>query len=109
MACRRVVLQNRGGREVVVDGEDFLLDALEDAGVVLPYGCRYGGCITCAAKLLSGEVEQSRAEALKPSQLAAGYILPCVARPLSDCVLEVGVESHDNLYRNPFQNPKGFR
>ena len=29
----------------------------------------------------------------------------CVARPLSDCTLEVGVESHDTLYRNPFLDP----
>jgi len=26
----------------------------------------------------------------------------CVARPISDCTLEVGVDSHDLLYRNPF-------
>mgnify|MGYP007000440850 len=31
-----------------------------------------------------------------------GYILLCVAKPREDCVLEVGVESHDNLYQNPF-------
>ena len=29
----------------------------------------------------------------------------CVARAISDCTLEVGVESHDNLYRNPFIDP----
>ena len=28
-----------------------LLDELRDQGVDLPYGCKYGGCITCAAKL----------------------------------------------------------
>jgi ferredoxin len=28
-----------------------------------------------------------------------------VARPLSDCTLDVGVESHDKLYRNPFADP----
>ncbi len=25
--------------------------------------------------------------------------------PLSDCTLEIGVESHDKLYRNPFLDP----
>ena len=29
----------------------------------------------------------------------------CVARPLSDITLEIGVESHDRLYRNPFLDP----
>ena len=32
-------------------------------------------------------------------------MLLCVARPKSDCTLDVGVESHDMLYRNPFQSP----
>jgi len=34
-------------------------------------------------------------------------VLLCVARPLSDCTLAVGVDSHDTLYRNPFQSPLG--
>ena len=41
----------------------------------------------------------------KLRQLAAGYVLLCIARPLSDCSFDVGVESHDRLYRNPFASP----
>ena len=43
--------------------------------------------------------------ALNNKQLRDGYILLCVARPMEDCTLEVGVESHDLLYRNPFAFP----
>jgi len=100
-----VFLANRGGVCFAVDGCLPLLDALEDQGVSLPYGCRYGGCVSCAAKLLSGEVDQRAGVALNSRQIAAGYVLLCVARPLSDCTLEVGVESHDMLYRNPFKDP----
>jgi ferredoxin len=82
-----------------------LLDALEAQGVSLPYGCRYGGCISCAAKLLSGEIDQRAGVALNGRQLADGYVLLCVARPLADCTFDVGVESHDRLYRNPFASP----
>jgi len=28
-----------------------------------------------------------------------------VARAQSDCTLEIGTESHDRLYRNPFLDP----
>lgn len=98
-------LANRGDLTFQVEGIATLLVALESHGVSLPYGCRYGGCISCAAKLLSGEIDQSEGVALNGRQLADGYVLLCVARPLSDCTLEVGVESHDKLYRNPFQSP----
>lgn len=100
-----VTLANRGGRSYAVDGNRPLLDALERRGESLPYGCRYGGCISCAAKLLAGEVDQSAGVALNGRQLANGYVLLCVAQPRSDCTLDVGVESHDRLYRNPFQSP----
>ena len=100
-----VTLANHGGRSVAVDSHRPLLDSLEEHGVSLPYGCRYGGCISCAAKLIHGEVDQSQGVALNGRQLNHGYVLLCVARPRSDCTLDVGVESHDMLYRNPFQSP----
>jgi ferredoxin len=100
-----ITLANQGEGVFQVDGDTPLLDTLEAGGVSLPYGCRYGGCISCAARLLAGEVDQSDGVALNGRQLADGYVLLCVARPLTDCTLEVGVDSHDRLYRNPFQSP----
>ncbi len=101
----RITLENRGATVLEVDARIPLLNSLEAHGVSLPYGCRYGGCISCAAKLLEGEVDQRGAVALNNRQLADGYILLCVARPMSDCRLAVGVDSHDQLYRNPFASP----
>jgi ferredoxin len=100
-----ITLANQGGRTFSVDRRKPLLDSLEGQGVSLPYGCRYGGCISCAAKLLSGAVDQRAGVALNGRQLADGYVLLCIARPKSDCTFNVGVESHDTLYRNPFQSP----
>ncbi len=100
-----ITLANQGGQSFEADGDKPLLDTLEEHGVSLPYGCRYGGCISCAAKLLDGEVDQSEGVALNGRQMYDGYVLLCVARPQSDCTFDVGVESHDKLYRNPFQSP----
>jgi ferredoxin len=100
-----ITIHNQGGQAFEVDGDTPLLDTLEKHGLSLPYGCRYGGCISCAAKLLEGEVDQSNGVALNGRQIRDGYVLLCVARPQSDCTLDVGVESHDKLYRNPFQSP----
>ena len=56
-------------------------------------------------ELTAGEVDQRRQVALNNRQISNGYIILCVARPLSDITLEIGVESHDKLYRNPFLDP----
>ena len=101
----RITLANRDGQSFEVADDHVILHVLEEHGVSLPYGCRYGGCISCAAKLLAGEVDQSEGVALNKRQMADGYVLLCVARPESDCILDVGVESHDKLYRNPFKSP----
>ena len=96
-----VELRNAGVTLRVADGQPIYKAAL-DAGVQLPIGCDYGGCITCAAKLIEGRVRQPGASALNSRQSKAGYILLCVAQPKSDCVIEEGVESHGELYQNPF-------
>ena len=100
-----ITLTNQGCGTYRVNRHKPLLNTLEAQGVSLPYGCKYGGCITCAAKLIDGKVDQRAATALNNRQLRQGYILLCIARPLSDCTLAVGVESHDQLYRNPFADP----
>jgi ferredoxin len=100
-----ITLANRGGAAFEVDRRKPLLQSLREHGVDLPYGCKYGGCISCAAKLISGKVNQQTQVALNRRQINNGYVVLCVARPMSDCTLEVGVESHDKLYRNPFLDP----
>jgi ferredoxin len=100
-----ITLANRGGAAFKVDHRRPLLQSLREQGVDLPYGCKYGGCISCAARLVSGNVNQRTQRALNNRQLNNGYIILCVARPMSDCTLEVGVDSHDRLYRNPFLDP----
>ena len=102
---RTITLTNRAGATYTVDDRRPLLETLRDQGVDLPYGCKYGGCITSAAKLIAGEVDQRRQVALNNRQINNGYVLLCIARPLSDCSLEIGTDSHDKLYRNPFLDP----
>ncbi len=101
MNTYKVELRNSGITIDVAYDQPIYKAALE-AGVQLPIGCDYGGCITCAAKLVSGNVKQPGATALNRRQSKAGYILLCVSRPVSDCVIEDGVESHNELYLNPF-------
>ena len=102
---KTITLANRDNASFSVAGRRPLLDELRDQGVDLPYGCKYGGCITCAAKLIEGEVDQRAQVALNNRQIANGYIILCVARAKSDCTFDIGTESHDKLYRNPFLDP----
>ena len=102
---KKITIANRNNTTYEVKGNKPLLLELRLLGVDLPYGCQYGGCITCAAKLIEGEIDQRSQVALNNRQINNGYIILCVARPKTDCTIEIGVESHDKLYRNPFLDP----
>ena len=101
----KITIVNRNNTIFEVKGTKPLLLELRSQGLDLPYGCQYGGCITCAAKLINGEVDQRSQVALNNRQINNGYVILCVARAKTDCTFEIGVESHDKLYRNPFIDP----
>ena len=101
----KITIANRNNIIFEVKGTKPLLSELRSQGLDLPYGCQYGGCITCAAKLINGEVDQRPQVALNNRQINNGYVILCVARAKTDCTFDIGVESHDKLYRNPFIDP----
>ncbi|GAA1736685.1 2Fe-2S iron-sulfur cluster-binding protein [Luedemannella helvata] len=74
------------GRESTVrmrPGERVLDAALRVRGE-LPYSCRGGVCATCRARVTDGEVSMARDYALRPAEVAAGYVLTCQSTPLTD-------------------------
>jgi ferredoxin len=63
-------------------GEDeYILDAAFEAGYNLPSMCLQGFCLTCASRLLNGEVDQSDAIRYYPEDKEAGFVLICSAKP----------------------------
>lgn len=77
------------GLQYDVEGDLTLLEAASFGRVKLPSSCRNGTCRTCMCKLVSGTVDYTIAwPGLLPEEKAEGYVLPCVARPTSNVVLD---------------------
>lgn len=82
-----------GLKVIKVNGDTCIQDAAEDAGIKLPRQCRTGACSSCAARLVSGRIDQSLQDFLSDEQIKNGFVLLCVSYPLSDCVIKTDQEN----------------
>jgi ferredoxin len=66
-----------------------LLESARLADVVLPSSCRNGTCRECMCRMISGRVKYKiEWPGLSAEEKADGFILPCVACPESDVVID---------------------
>jgi ferredoxin len=77
----------------VPDTESILNEAAEH-GIKIPFECVLGACAMCQGKLINGTIDQSEQIFLSDRQMEEGYVLLCVAKPTSDCTLEVELENY---------------
>ncbi|RZK16063.1 MAG: ferredoxin--NADP reductase, partial [Hymenobacter sp.] len=91
VTSRSVTLHYEGSEYVVnVPVGKTILDAALDEDIDLPYSCQAGLCTACRGKCLSGKVHLDEREGLSDAELAKGYVLTCVAHPLTaDVVIEI--------------------
>lgn len=71
------------------DSYESLLDLAEANGVDIETQCEAGVCGTCKTKMISGKVDMEVQDGLEEEDVAQNMILPCVAVPLTDLVLEI--------------------
>ena len=76
----------RSGKTVKVDGATALMDAGEDAGIRMPFGCRMGICQSCVVSLVDGHVRDLRTGA---EHEPGTRVQTCVSAASGDCTLDV--------------------
>ena len=81
---------SRSGSVVEADGATTLLDAGEDAGVLMPSGCRMGICFGCVVGLREGTVRDLRSGETTTAVPEDGIrIQTCVSAAAGACELDI--------------------
>ena len=75
------------GKTVEVDGATTVLEAGEQAGIGMPYGCRMGICHTCTITMVSGKIRDLRNgdEFGNPNE----PVQTCVTAAVGDCTFDI--------------------
>jgi len=76
----------RSGKTLTVDAATPLMDAGEQVGVQMPFGCRMGICQSCVVGLLDGHVRDLRTGVEKEP---GTRIQTCISAASGDCVLDI--------------------
>jgi ferredoxin-NADP reductase len=81
-----ITFQN-SGKSTEADGSTTIMEAGEEAGVGMPYGCRMGICHTCTLTLVEGTVRDLRSgdETSGPNE----PIQTCITAAAGDCTLDI--------------------
>ena len=80
------------GKTIELASNETILDQAEDEGMDLPYACRQGQCVSCAAHIPDGPgdefVTHFKQETFSDEEIGDGYILTCVAYPKASFSIE---------------------
>lgn len=76
----------RSGKTVEVDAATPLMEAGEEAGIRMPFGCRMGICQSCVVGLVEGHVRDLRTGV---EHEPGSRVQTCVSAASGDCVLDV--------------------
>ena len=72
---------------ICVQPHETILEAALEADLDIPYSCQAGMCTACMGLCKSGTVAMDEEDGLTPGEIQKGYILTCVAHPMSDGIV----------------------
>ncbi|OBI77262.1 ferredoxin reductase [Mycobacterium asiaticum] len=76
----------RSGKSVTADAATSVMDAGENAGVQMPFGCRMGICQSCVVELIDGHVRDLRTGR---EHDPGTRVQTCVSAASGDCVIDI--------------------
>lgn len=105
----RVILNAPEGRfSIFCAADEFIWNAAAAAGIPLPAICHQGRCLTCAARLVNGEFDQTAASSYFAKDREAGFLLLCTAQPRRDLVLDTHQQDQMRAFRNAHGLPAPY-
>ena len=88
-----------------ITGNQHILDIALAEGQDLPYSCLQGWCLSCAARILSGTVNQEDSHRFFEADRKDGFALLCTGKPESDLIIKTHQSEEMKLSRKKNKLP----
>jgi ring-1,2-phenylacetyl-CoA epoxidase subunit PaaE len=83
-----VIINYEGKKyDILVKPHETILEAALNQDLDLPYSCQAGMCTACMGKCVAGTISMDEEDGLTDKEIKEGYLLTCVAHPLSAGVI----------------------
>lgn len=90
-------LDNEDYGTIVVDADEYILDAAEEYGFSWPYACRGGACANCSAILKGGEIDIHTQQILPEEAIQEKNArLTCIGSPAAEDIKLVYNAKHED-------------
>jgi ring-1,2-phenylacetyl-CoA epoxidase subunit PaaE len=88
LKVQKITLRYEGkDHSVEVQPHETILEAALNADIDIPYSCQAGMCTACMGLCTQGQVMMDEEDGLTDTEIKKGYVLTCVAHPMSDDVI----------------------
>ena len=90
-ASKVTILLDGEEHEIAVKSNEVILEEALNNDLDMPYSCQSGLCTACRGRCLEGKASVDDAEGLSQAEIDEGFVLTCVAKPLTDSIkIEMG-------------------
>ncbi len=88
LKVQKITLRYEGkDHSVEVKPHETILEAALNADIDIPYSCQAGMCTACMGLCTQGHVMMDEEDGLTDTEIKKGYVLTCVAHPMSGDVI----------------------
>jgi len=78
-----------GDKEIISQSDETVLDSLLREGIVIPHGCRQGGCFSCIIFSQDANPPKMAQEGLSEEQTKNNGFFACLCKPEQDMTISL--------------------
>lgn len=101
----KLIFPDGNEKQIEVSKNQHILDVALEKGIELPFSCLQGWCLSCAARIIEGTVDQEDSRRYFKEDKQEGFCLLCTGKPKSSLLLQTNAQEEMRKAREKHNLP----